>query len=454
MRARAFRWVVVVVLAGVLRQAGGQTRSKFEPERGCYLGAFIEKDKVARGDYRKFEQLTGKKHASYFTYVGYGMPFPSEWVARVRAAGAAPHLAFEPNDGLKAVRDDEYLREWARAARAAACPIFLRFASEMNGDWTAYHDDPRQYVEKFRLVHRVMAEEAPNVAMVWTPFASLRENSAHYYPGDAYVDWVGVNIYSVYIHDGNPARLAAQEDPGDFLRVIYRRYADRKPIHISEFAAAHYHKALNRTVVDFAIEKMRRFYESLRREFPRVKSINWFCMDTVEEKLADSNYCLLDDARKLATYQRLVSDDYFLSHVETPPLVVAIAPKPPVPPRPQPATSASERERDVDRALSNRGAIIVDVGGVTLRGIENGRSYPDSAQLVAIVPPTLRARLIIFELDGGAHTRITNRAPYYYFIESARVGLGAHSVRVTIKTADDRELISEPLKFTLTPPRE
>ena len=428
-----------------------QSRAKYEPERGCYLGAFIEKDKVARGDYRKFESMTGKKHASYFTYVGYGMPFPSEWVARVKAVGAAPHLAFEPNEGLKKVLDDEYLHEWARAARAADCPVFLRFASEMNGNWTAYHDDAKLYVEKFRLIHRVMSEEAPNVAMIWTPFASLRDNFDAYYPGDRAVDWVGVNIYSVYIHDGNPQKLAAHEDPIDFLRVIYRKYADRKPLHISEFAAAHYHKALNRSVVDFAIEKMDRFYGTVRTSFPRVKSINWFCMDTIDEKLADSNYCLLDDTRKLATYQLLISDEYFLSNIDERSTPVTVAPRPPRLPKPQPPVSVIERERDVDRALSNRGAVIVNVGGVLLRGIENGRSYTDSAQLVAVVPPTMRASYLLFSLDGGQFTRITNLAPYYYFIEAYRVGFGPHRVRVTIKDDQGKEHVSEELSFTLLP---
>ncbi len=442
------RWLVLVALCAVAAHA--QSRAKFEPERGCYLGAFIEKDKIAPGDYRKFETLTGKKHASYFTYVGYGMPFPAEWVARVKAVGAAPHLAFEPNDGLKPVQDDDYLREWARSARAADCPIFLRFASEMNGNWTAYHDDAKLYVEKFRLVHRVMSAEAPNVALVWTPFASLRDNFDAYYPGDGAVDWVGVNIYSVYIHDGNPSKLATHEDPIDFLRVIYRKYADRKPIHVSEFAAAHFHKALNRPVVDFAIEKMIRFYRTVRTNFPRVKSINWFCMDTVDEKLADSNYCLLDDTRKLATYQLLVSDDYFLSHVEALPLTVAASP-PAVKPRPQPPVTAIERERDVDRALSNRGAVVVNVGGVLMRGIEYGKSYVESAQLVAVVPPSMRARFLLFELDGGQFTRITNHAPYAFFIEAARVGFGPHTVRVTIKDDQGKEHVSDELKFILAP---
>ena len=59
-----------------------------------------------------------------------------------------------------------YLHEFARAARDSKTPIFLRYASEMNGEWVPYHGDPKAYIEKFRLVARVMHAEAPNVAMV------------------------------------------------------------------------------------------------------------------------------------------------------------------------------------------------------------------------------------------------------------------------------------------------
>ena len=176
MRRRTFTppFLVVLFLISCLASAGhtqSSGRAKFEPAQGCYVGAFIELDDTVKGDITVFEELTKKQHASYFTYVGYGRPFPLEWVNKVKARGAAPHIAFEPNNGLDEVKDDEYLRAWARDAARTQCPIFLRWASEMNGPWTAYGKDPAQYREKFRLMAQVMKEEAPNVAMVRTPFA-------------------------------------------------------------------------------------------------------------------------------------------------------------------------------------------------------------------------------------------------------------------------------------------
>ncbi|RYG75361.1 copper amine oxidase, partial [bacterium] len=268
-------------------QPGDDGLAKFEPATGCYIGAFIERDSAVKGNIPAFEELTKKKHASYFTYVGYGRPFPLEWVQKVVRNGGAPHIAFEPNNGLAEVVDGPYLRAWARDAARARCPIFLRWASEMNGPWTKarYGGTAETYKEKFALVSRIMKEEAPNVAMVWTPFAEPARFIPDYYPGDQWVDWVGINIYSVFVHDGDVKRPSGDEDPVAFLKFVYDLYAARKPIHISEFAATIWCKGTKQNTVDWAIEKTKRFYNALREEYPRVKSVNWFCLDTVQAGL-------------------------------------------------------------------------------------------------------------------------------------------------------------------------
>ncbi|MGV3721949.1 MAG: hypothetical protein ACO1SX_13630, partial [Actinomycetota bacterium] len=168
------------------------------------------------------------------------------------------------------------------------------------------------YRDKFRLISRVMREEAPNVAMVWTPYCTPLRLIPDYYPGDDAVDWVGVNIYSVHHHDGSRHHPAHREDPAELLRPIYELYADRKPIQISEYASTHFCKACGEYTADFAMNKMIRMYRSLPREFPRVKLIYWFSWDTVSGKAAENNYAVTDDPVIRDTYRRLVQPDYFL----------------------------------------------------------------------------------------------------------------------------------------------
>ncbi|MDF2717249.1 MAG: copper amine oxidase [Paenibacillus sp.] len=166
--------------------------AKFEPEYGMYFGIYSEQDSEMGNFFSKSASIYGRKHAMYLAYATYGEEFPARYVQRAKEAGGALQIAWQPLGGLDAVADDSYLRQWAKAAKAAGIPIFLRYAGEMNGDWTAWSGDAAKYIEKFRIVANVMHAEAPNVAMVWSPGDVPRFNMAGFYPGDEYVDWVGV----------------------------------------------------------------------------------------------------------------------------------------------------------------------------------------------------------------------------------------------------------------------
>lgn len=289
--------------------------AKFEPASGCYLGAFVMRDENVNGSMAAWERRVGKGHASYLRYVGYGRPFPAEWVREVRRLGAVPNLAWEPNAGLRQVKEDAYLRNWARAAANSGGPVFLRFASEMNGGWTAYSGNPTLYKAKFRLVARTMRKLAPNVALVWTPYCTPAGNIPDYYPGDAAVDWVGVNIYSVHHHNGRIEELAEHEDPIKFLKTVYDRYAKQKPIQISEYAATNFCLACKQSMPDFAIRKMQRMYGSLQKQFPRVKMIYWFSMDTIAGGAAENNYAVTGDTDVLHAYRRITRQPHFLARL-------------------------------------------------------------------------------------------------------------------------------------------
>ncbi len=457
--------------------------AKFEPASGCYVGAFIERDYNVQGDIGIWEAFTKKKHASFFTYVGYGRPFPSEWVEKLKRSGAAPQIAFEPNDGLDKVEDGPYLRAWARDAARAHCPIFLRWASEMNGpwQWKSYFSgaakttgDPAKYIEKFRLVSRVMKEEAPNVAMVWTPFATPQNLMASYYPGDDWVDWVGVNIYAVFVNDGDPFRPAAQKDIVAWLRWVYDRYASRKPIHISEFAATIFCKGTSEDTVSFAIDRMRKFYGAIRTEFPRVKSVNWFCWDTIRGGKANNNYSFIDDGRSLAAYRSTVADPYFLSSVADDgslyktsiPAGTTLGANGITLPL---SSSADEllaasgalnvRASSQGRVLGDNGSIYTAPGGVArtsgalvpvLLGVKAGEVVRGDLDLSVTLPQGVETKRIasVSWLIDGRSSWMTNTLPFAWSLHARRLTPGTHEARVQLWLKDsDEPLASAPVSF-------
>jgi hypothetical protein len=425
--------------------------AKFEPAQGCYIGAFIELDYNVEGDISKFEDLTKKKHASYFTYVGYGRPFPKDWVDKVKKSGAVPQIAFEPNNGLEEVQDDAYLRAWARDAARSQVPIFLRWASEMNGPWCVWHKDPQEYIDKFRLVAQVMREEAPNVAMVWTPFAEPQRLIAQYYPGDEWVDWLGMNIYSVYVNNGDPSRPAFDKDPVAWLRFLNDTFPN-KPIHISEFAAKIYCKGSSKDTVDFAIEKMTRFYTAIRDEFPRVKSVNWFCWDTIRGKKANNNYSFLSDGRALVAYRDLVGSDYFLGRVAydpTDPKLFRRSIR-------SDLTTIGPRGKNfrpgvsLERAMEDSGAVLVGLTEPALRGIFDGDIIKGDLNLRAQLPLDMETKGLMWQVDGRT-VALTNTKPYRVYIPFDKLGPGQHTARVVALDAKTfKQVPSAEVKFELT----
>ena len=315
--------------AGDVERKSLYSGAKLEPILGCYIGAFIDRDDQLKQTYfdenwqthrtaAEFAQVSGVKHASHFMYLSYGQKFPRKWIERCKAENVIPHIAWEPQS-LNQVRDDAYLRSWAKNCRDAQWPIFIRFAGEMNGPWTPYHHDPKLYREKFRLVHRIIRETAPQTATIWCVAAVPVDNIQSYFPGDDGCDWVGVNFYSVPFYDNNPQRPGTLDNPIVFLEPIYKLYAKKKPIAICEFAASHMAVADKKRRDDFAIDKMAQLYTALPALYPRVKMINWFSANNIKHARPGrqlNNYNLTERPRVLEHYRPIASSRYFLSTPE------------------------------------------------------------------------------------------------------------------------------------------
>jgi hypothetical protein len=174
---------------------------------------------------------------------------------------------------------DGYILGRAAEARRYGKPLFIRLNWEMNGDWMPYsrldehgaqregnsyarfRDAWRRTVILFRggtkaeIDRRLRAQGMPplkvrvkavpattNVAWAWVPASKAPhkgENVHKYYPGDAFVDWVGVDWYGTDGPDGAAAqakRAGLPKGPNE----IYDTYsgpasAGHKPFMLGEF---------------------------------------------------------------------------------------------------------------------------------------------------------------------------------------------------------------------------
>jgi len=439
--------MAVIACLGLVSAAVQARSGPFMPPDGCYLGAYIELDPAVKGNPVEFEKLTGKRHATYLRYVGYGEPFPFEWVRNLQTIGAVPQIAWEPNAGLDIVQDDEYLRGWAEACKRAGCPILLRYAAEMNGTWQAYSGNPDEYVEKWQLVHRVMSQVAANVIMVWCPFAVPRRTIAMYYPGDEFVDWVGVNIYAVVHNDGDLAKPST-EDEIEQLRYVYDLYGDRKPIAICEYAATHYCRAASRKTTQFAIEKMRKMYETVRREFPNVVLLSWFSVDAVSSRLADNEYAVTSDPAVLQTYRELIADDYWLTEL-VPGRPIRIAQ---VPEEAEPIEPIHPPETTVPLALASLAAPRDSEVAIVVIGAPP-HALQGKVEIRALVGPQLEADSAAFYIDGKFRA-ITNVQPFACRMTAEYYDAGEHIIKVELMTKFGTIIVEKEATVVIAAPSQ
>jgi Glycosyl hydrolase family 26 len=249
-------------------------------------------------------------------------------VRQVRENGGVLLLTLEAHAGLDAVSPDviSLLAYDLLDLNTHGVPVIVRFAHEMNGSWYAWGQQPAHYKAVFRQVADAIHRIAPGSAMMWAPnyaggypffggqfgaqpgteaFRDLDTDGdgaltmnddpyGPYYPGDQYVDWVGISLY----HWGNHHPWGNNDitEPDKFSEMLTGTYSgtagDDLPIpdfyHV--YGEEHHHPvAIVETAAIFTPSRhgeselsvkqawwKQVFSDETRKRFPKLKMINWF----------------------------------------------------------------------------------------------------------------------------------------------------------------------------------
>jgi hypothetical protein len=273
-----------------------------QPEAKVAVGAFVPHATERPARLEKYVRRTGRRPAIILYYRPWedGRLFDRATLRRVTRGGALPMVTWEPWDhplrAIAAGRYDRYLRASAADARRWGRPILLRFAHEMNGDWYDWGSKkatPAEYVAAWKHVVRVFRQQrARNVRFAWTPNVSSRGGRVlrRYYPGDRWVDWVGLSGFSW----GGPWGWQS------FSEIFERSYRavtamTHKPFMIAETAAS-----------EVGGDKRAWIESTFRRELPRmprVRAVVWF---NGHDKWADWN--VASSSRALKAFRAVVAD--------------------------------------------------------------------------------------------------------------------------------------------------
>lgn len=212
-----------------------------------------------------FEKLVGRQQdiVLYFEAWQNGdetVEFNAERAGWLLNKGKIPIITWEPWDWQAADRinqneytlrqilggkHDNYIRRYARAVKNFGGTIFIRPMHEMNGNWypwagEANGNTPEEYAPTFRHIVNIFKKEgALNAHFIWSPYADAGEGSISsyslYYPGDDYVDVVGIDGYNSHLKSfGGVWRSFEELFGSSYLEV---RTFTKKPIIISEMAS-------------------------------------------------------------------------------------------------------------------------------------------------------------------------------------------------------------------------
>jgi hypothetical protein len=364
------QWCVFPVLVGVLLlclacssckkrapTTGSDPNAPVEvvvPEHGAYTGAFMDfgdaEDEVMIETIEEFEGMVGKHQAIIASSSYWGeQSFPTANLNVIWRHGSLPLVFWSPWDrpydqnkgpdrfSLLTIIDgkwDAYIDRWADAARAFGKPMIVAFANEMNGDWFPWSgwyygadtrvgtrpnewQGPEHFKAAYRhVVDRVRARGAANIKWMFhtnnysNPLDTWNFAPA-YYPGPAYVDWLGMSVYGQQFKD---------EPWADIPSLVDWPYQEmcgldpNKPIMIAEWATAEFPNSGNKG------EWIKEGLDNFRIRYPRIKAALYWHERWQNADQSYSNLRVNSSVESLEAYRKAIADSYWLGNLLLRPL--------------------------------------------------------------------------------------------------------------------------------------
>jgi len=136
--------------------------------------------------------------------------------------------------GIETGEYDRYMSSICAVLNLFESPVTVRWAQEMEDQsgqfiWASW--EPETYVAAYRRMVDICRAQAPKVNYMWSPLG--HDNLADYYPGDDYVDLVGLSVFGFQAWERDI--LGKEQSFKDILGPRYR-LADQfgKPIVVAE----------------------------------------------------------------------------------------------------------------------------------------------------------------------------------------------------------------------------
>lgn len=301
------------------------------PEYGMYLGAFPDmgstEDSVTLIRLKAFENLTGHKPVwVYFSNNWFGkIKFPEKEIKIIKDYGSIPFVRMMPRSNYVEYQKDDYyslqniidgkfdleLKNWAARAKIFDSPLILEFGLEMNGDWfpwSGFHNGKnpekfkKAYIHIIDIFRNIGADKVTFIYHV--NYGSAPEeswnNMAAYYPGDDYIDWIGMSIYGAQ---------KPSDEWFDISEVFDKSYTEmagispNKPLAIIEFGVVENPKKPR---------WIKNFFNLIESEkYNRIKAISYWHSIWENEDESISNIRIDSSPESLKAYKDATLNKFF-----------------------------------------------------------------------------------------------------------------------------------------------
>ncbi len=306
------------------------------------------------GDISKEVRESAAKDISSVCHSGADVPYHHPVSVLVTPQEKAEHLAHGDDEGLcfndfsmQSIIDgnwDDDLREWANEAKnhlddnGNPIRLLMTFTIEMNGYWFPWSginnggveneykpedglaDGPERFRDAYRhIIDLFREEEATNITWFFVPdtvdadyeYVSFIKdkwnNPANYYPGDDYIDWIGINLYGVTDYRWKWSI---------FSKEIEKKYktieeiSDTKPLALLEFGVTEDHKTGNKS------EWLNDAFTSILSGYPlKFQAISYWNDTFINGNEETADLTINSSEETLTTFRQIISNPRFISEL-------------------------------------------------------------------------------------------------------------------------------------------
>ena len=177
------------------------------------IGTYQPFNPGSTGQIITFGQQAGftPRITSYYT-TAFTQPFATQFSNEMAEQGTMVLVQWQPrgttNAAIAAGQEDTAIIAAAEAIGSVNSQVIVSYGQEMNGNWYPWADvapnTAAEYIAAYQHIWTIFQKQnVHNVTWLWGPNISYSGSAPlkEWYPGDQYVDWVGMDGYFGYATD-------------------------------------------------------------------------------------------------------------------------------------------------------------------------------------------------------------------------------------------------------------